>query len=138
MNGQTPGFEEPTRTFVLVFEDDDYAGAEVVCRRRVPMRVYFDISKAQGSQDVVVIEESLRTFGDRVLQSWNVTSGGKALPANGDGMIDISPEFAMLILTAWSRAVSAVPRPLAPPSPAGEPFPEQSIPMVALSESLPS
>ena len=126
-------FEEPARSYRLVFEDEDYAGAEVVCRRRVPMSVYFDISRAQEQRDIVVVESALRTFGEHVLESWNVTAAGQVLPSDGDGMLGISPEFALMIIGAWLRAITDVPVPLVEPSANGLPPPELSIPMVPLS-----
>ena len=128
------GFEEPARTLTLVFDDEDYAGAEVVCRRNVAMRVYFEIARSQSGDS----ESAMRLFGDHVLHAWNIERKGEALPADGEGMLDISPEFALLIISSWTRVVTDIPRPLDEPSPNGVPLPEQPIPMVALSGSQPS
>lgn len=131
------GFEEPARTLTLVFDDEDYAGAEVICRRNVATRLYFDISKANAGA-TEEIEVALRLFGDHVLHAWNIERKGKVLSADGEGMLDISPEFALLIVASWVRALTEVPRPLDEPSPNGVPLPAQPIPMVALSGSQPS
>lgn len=110
------GFEEPARTYRLVFEDPDFAGAEVVCRRRVPMRVYLQMAAAEGKRDSAAVQAALHLFGDQVLESWNVLHDGQPLPADGEGMLDISPEFSMLILASWLAAVAEVPSPLGPAS----------------------
>ena len=127
------GFEEPKRTFRLVFEDEDFAGAEVICRRRVSMRVYFEIAKVEESRDAAAVETALRLFGDEILDNWNVEVDGKPRPANGDGMLDLSPEFGLLILSAWLRAVTELPTPLGDQSNAGNGLPVASMPMVSLS-----
>lgn len=127
------GFEEPQDTARLVFEGD-YAGAEVVCRLNVPLGTYFAIGKSQsGGNDAA--EEALRLLGDNVLVAWNVERNGQPVPANGDGMMQISPRFATLILGEWLKVAAEVPAPLDDRSTSGVPYPAQSIPAAALSGS---
>src|SRR3989304_7652795 len=129
------GFEEPVRTATLVFEDEDYAGAEVVCRRNVSMGTYFEIARAGEVGNAEASEAAFRLFGERVLASWNVTVEGEPLPASGEGMLGLSPEFAALILSAWTRAVTDMPAPLGEPSVNGSSAKAPSIPMEVLSGS---
>ena len=128
------GFEEPSDTVTLVIEGD-YAGAEVKCLLNVPLSVYFGIARAQSSNDT---EAAFRLLGDEVLDSWNVTLGGVALPATGDGMLMVSPKFATMIVGAWVEAAANPPAPLGESSGDGLPFPAAPIPMETLSASLSS
>lgn len=106
-------FKEPSRTLRIVFDDEDYAGAEVVCRRTVPMSVYFGMARAQQGENIGEIEEAVRAFGDDVLVSWNVVDeDDNALPANGEGMTAVSFLFARQILAGWMAGMAGLPAPL--------------------------
>lgn len=110
-------FKEPSRTLRIVFDDEDYAGAEVVCRRTVPMSVYFGMARAQQGENIGEIEEAVKAFGDEVLVSWNVVDDDdKPLPANGEGMTAVSFMFARQILSGWMAGMAGLPGPLVEPS----------------------
>ena len=129
---------EPEDTVRLVFEREDYKGLEVVCRRNVPMRVYFELARAEKSAGYEQVEEAMRLFGDKVLLSWNFAPDGVELPANAEGMIDGSFELARLLIRAWMQAIASVSAPLDETSTDGEPSLVESMPMVTSSASQPS
>lgn len=125
------GFEVPRKQFRLVFEDADYAGAEVVCRS-VSLGAFMEYLNVLGLDTVAEVESLLRRFGDEVLVSWNWEIDGKPLPADGTGFLAIPPEASRQIMSAWQLAVRGVSVPLADASRNGAPLPGAPIPMETL------
>ena len=129
------GFEVPRRTIRLVFDDEEMAGAEVVCRS-TSVQVYLDLLRVQSAASLDEIEGFVRRFGDEIIESWNLTRDGEPLPADGATLTTLEPATFRLMFQAWVQGMSGVSGPLAAPSPGGELYPGQSIPaMVPLSES---
>lgn len=101
------GFKVPKKTFRLVFEDEDYAGAEIVCRS-VKLSELFEIT---GMSDKP--KEMFRRFGDEVVVEWNLEDDdGKPLPADGEGMLAQPVEFSNVLVKAWSEGLTTVAAPL--------------------------
>lgn len=122
------GFEVPAKTYRLVFEDEDYAGAEVRCRSTSIGRL----------NEIASSTEAMRLFGDEILIDWNLTENGEPVPATGEGMVRVPVEFGRAILNAWTQALVGISGPLGGPSSNGAGSAVPEIPMVILSESPPS
>ena len=118
MAGKNGHYEVPRRKAAIRFEGTAYDGAEVVCRLDVPLQMFLDFQRmAARTDDPEVLEQTFRRFGDEVLESWNLSEGGKEVPATADGFLRQPPAFAMLILSKWMESIGAAPDPLVAPVP---------------------
>lgn len=80
---------------------------------------------------------SMKRFGDRLI-SWNLTVGGEALPADGDGMARADQALIRALQTAYVQMIVGGVHdadPLSDSSTSGENSPAPEIPMAPLSES---
>ena len=134
------GFVRERRAYRLVFEDD-LAGLEVVAQS-VGLGDYFVISELASvklplsAADVGKFRKLLKAFAD-VLVSWNLESSlGVPVPATYEGLLTQDPYLIVSVVGAWMDAIAGVSGPLGPPSSDTERFPEESLPMEALSPSL--
>jgi hypothetical protein len=129
------GFKLPTRTARLIFEDEDYRGAEVVAKFNLP------IGRVIAAQDIATtgnIKELCQTVAD-LLVSWNLEDDeGKPIPATYEGVKAISTEFLLMLLQAWAGAQVGPSKNSEAPSTSGSPSVEESIPMETSSASQPS
>jgi len=109
------GFRLPQREAVVTFEDTDFDGAEVRLRLSAPMRLLFQFQNMDGS-DANASEQTIRTFGDRILIGWNVEGeDGASVPATGDGLLEMPMDFTVALFKAWAEAATGVPAPLGAP-----------------------
>ena len=100
-------FMVPQRELHINLEGD-FAGAELTCKLDVSIKTFIELQKLSAHEDTVI--ESYKMFGDEVLISWNFTDEkGKTLPANGEGMLQLSPALAIGILGAWTTQASGNP-----------------------------
>ena len=98
------GFKIPNRK--LVIELADFEGAEVTCLLDVQMKTFFSLQDL--ASDNKSIESAYTTFGNEILDSWNLeTAEGKAIPATADGMLSIPPALAIALMSAWTEQVSS-------------------------------
>ena len=98
------GFKIPNRK--LVIELADFEGAEVTCLLDVKMKTFFSLKDL--ASDNKSIESAYTTFGNEILDSWNLeTAEGKAIPATADGMLSIPPALAIALMSAWTEQVSS-------------------------------
>lgn len=98
------GFKIPNRK--LVIELADFEGAEVTCLLDVKMKTFFSLQDL--ASDNKSIESAYTTFGNEILDSWNLeTAEGKAIPATADGMLSIPPALAIALMSAWTEQVSS-------------------------------
>jgi hypothetical protein len=98
------GFKIPNRK--LVIELADFEGAEVTCLLDVQMKTFFSLQDL--ASDNKSIESAYTTFGNEILESWNLeTAEGKAIPATADGMLSIPPALAIALMSAWTEQVSS-------------------------------
>lgn len=124
MAGKNGHYEVPRRTARIKFEGTDYDGAEIICRLDMPLQMMFDferlarLSKAGKEIDPEVLEQTFRRFGDEALESWNLSVGGKPVPATAEGFLAQPPPFAMLIVSKWMETVGDTPDPLVATAPA--------------------
>lgn len=132
------------RTIRLTWADGEFAGLEIRARR-VSIETFFDlaplidgqlnVSDPQGREELRAL---FAQFGE-VLVSWNVEDeDGTPIPCTAEEFVRQDPAFVREVLDEWAAAISGVSAPLEQPSPAGEPFPEESLPMETLSPSLAS
>jgi len=117
-------FTIPTRALVMIFDDGDYAGAEVKVRMNVPLGVLWEIqAMAQDNP-----RPAFDLFGDRVLLEWNLRSdGGEAIPVTSDGMNELPVDLAILIMEKWAEVVFKAPAPLPNSSPNGVTSAEEDV-----------
>lgn len=122
------------KTVAVEITEGDYAGARATCAGDLSLGAYFAFTKGGAAA-----EEGghiLERFGREILLDWNIDDkDGNPLPANEEGLLAIPLELASALLKGWNEAMSGVPSPLDDESGDGLPYPEQSIPMVTLSES---
>ena len=98
------GYKIPNRK--LVIELADYEGAEVTCLLDVKMKTFFGLQDL--ASDNKSIESAYTTFGNEILESWNLeTADGKAIPATAEGMMEIPPAIAIALMSAWTEQVSS-------------------------------
>ena len=134
----TVGFERERRQYRLIFEGD-LAGLEVSARS-VGLGEYLAISDLANvtmplkAGDVARFKRLLKAFSEALVE-WNLEERGQPVSADHDGLLSQEPDLVLRIVLAWMDAVAGVSVPLGQPSNDGEPFPEASLPMEALSLS---
>jgi hypothetical protein len=130
------GYQPKRTVYRLQFEDPEMEGLEVRARS-VSTGQLLMISALQGKAELT--EEEIDTLIGafaKALVSWNVEEeDGTPVPATAEGVKSQEIGFVQAIVWAWVDALTGVAAPLGPSSPGGEPFPEVSIPMEALSPS---
>jgi hypothetical protein len=98
------GFKIPNRK--LIIELADYDGAEITCLLDVKMKTFFSLQDLASDNES--IESAYTTFGNEILESWNLeTASGEGIPANSEGMMSIPPSIAIAIMNAWIEQVSS-------------------------------
>lgn len=141
-------FESPRTVYKLEFEGaEGFAGLVVRVRaltftesRNAHDLLYTpwlsdpDLSREDADAKV---DEIHKLFADHLVD-WNLTDGGKPVPATLDGLRSQEGTFIGRLITAWRNNTLGVSVPLEQPSADGEPLAELSIPMESLSESLAS
>ncbi len=123
------------RTLHLTFEQPhDLAGLEVVMRRpRMRDLLDADSFLATGAQRDESTVRAIETLAEAI-ESWNLEDDdGEPVEPSLDVLKDLDPDFTLGLVQAWTGQFRAVTPPLERPSPAGEPFPEASLPMEVLS-----
>ena len=110
---KTKGFRLPEKTARFLFEESEFTGAEVVARLTVPIGLLLEVQELAQSGNLGVYNR----FGEAILQNWNLEDRkGNPLPANGEGMAQVTTEFANELIKQWLEAVANPPGPLAEPS----------------------
>jgi hypothetical protein len=134
------GYKRPT--LKLAFEAAEMDGLEVRCRRP-SVGAYFDLLDAADKP--IGDEANRRVLAEHVMPliiDWNLEDeDGVPVPATVDGFLAQDTPFIRQITQAVVDVNRQVPGPLAGPSPDGEPFPVDSIPMEIRSpdqQSLPA
>jgi len=118
-------FKFKQRTARLIFEDEEYAGAEVRVQLDFPIGEFMLIQRLQSDPDSV---EQLCQFIASVLIDWNLEDAKGPIPATYEGVLRIPPLFTRRLCEELVKALTAPAAPLVPPSPAGKLSEEPSIP----------
>ncbi|WP_049562245.1 hypothetical protein [Nonomuraea sp. SBT364] len=141
------GFVRP-RTLKLTWADGEFAGLEIRARRS-SLETYFqfapildggiDVSTPDGRKEFL---DLFLEFGE-YLVSWNLEDENEhgtrtPIPCTPQEFLNQDPRFVREVLDQWADAIAGVAAPLDSKSASGEPFPEASLPMDALSPSLAS
>ena len=130
------GYRRQTKTYKLVFRDEEFDGLEVRAKS-MPLGVFLDMEAAafeadRGSKEKGL--EMMQYFSD-VLTSWNVEDEkGNPVPTTVDGLLTQDFDFVQEIIATWKLAMIGVDAPLRQNSPGGEQFQEGLIPMETWSE----
>lgn len=142
-----PGYRPKRKLFELDFSETEYAGLEVTTKsisvkglmKIAALADQFEDTDDQGADEVMAVVEELFERFARVLVSWNVEDDdGKPVEANQEGLESQDLDFAMAVIFAWIKTVSAAPPPLQGASPSGEISLEGSLDLAGASRSLPS
>lgn len=137
------GYKRPKKVYKLVFADEEFAGLEVRATS-IPLGQLMEFEEAfelatKDAPTVAIGNERatnlFKLFVD-VIVDWNLEDeSDQPVPVSVDGLLSCERDFVIQLVAAWKIAVSGVSRPLEQPSPDGEQFQEQSIPMEIPSES---
>tara|TARA_R110000765_G_scaffold65874_1_gene127668 strand:+ start:163 stop:543 length:381 start_codon:yes stop_codon:yes gene_type:complete len=101
------GWTIPKRELTIKLEGD-FEGAELTCKLDVSIKIFLELQKL--SSDASTIVKSYEMFGNNILLNWNFTNeDGSKLPANGKGMLELTPAIAIGILGAWTNQASGNP-----------------------------
>ncbi len=132
------GFKAPKKLYRLTFADDtDLAGLEVTMSS-VPMGSLLEIQQLTGSaedvaQDMTGFHRMIEIFTGAML-SWNLEDDfDQPVPTTPDGVLTLDPDVIMVIIAAWTKAISGVSDPLDAGSTSGPTSLEASLPMEPLS-----
>ena len=109
-------FKFSQRTALLVFEDEEYAGAEVRVRLDFPIGEFIAIQRLQSDPDSA---EQLCRFLASILIDWNLEDEQGDIPATYEGVLRISPLFTRQLCEELVKAMQPS-SPLVQPSPAGK------------------
>jgi hypothetical protein len=100
-----------------------------------------DLSVMKGADLEQALEsvDGLFTRFAKSLKAWNLDDDdGRPVPETADGVRGQELDFILEITMAWMDAIASVDIPLPQPANGSGTFPEGSIPMEPLSQSLPS
>ncbi|MEU6785908.1 hypothetical protein ABZ912_42535 [Nonomuraea angiospora] len=134
------------KTFLLKWDDGEFEGLEVrvrsiSVRRFLQLGPLLEASFSDGfsEKDIAEMEALFREFS-QTLVSWNLADEDtdEPVPCTFDAFMDQDIAFVKEIISSWAEHIAGVAAPLEQPSPGGEPFPEESLPMETLSPSLAS
>ena len=127
------------RNLRIVFEDGDYAGAEIVCRLNVPIGIVMELSRlstALTALEASAFEDLATRFVDDALVEWNLEEeDGSSVELSQEGFRSLPLPLRQAMIMHWVTKVAEVPVPLGAKSSAGNGSVVPAIPMVALSES---
>lgn len=132
------GFTRKSKTYKLVFEDEQYEGFTITMRSlSVGELLDFDdlrLSPATTAQEQRDKVRGIATALTGAISSWNLEDEeGDPVPVTEAAILGLDGEMVDAIVEAWVSALIGVSRPLVPRSPGGETTLEASIPMETLS-----
>lgn len=132
------GYKPKRKIYHLDFAGTDFEGLNVSIRG-LNTGQYMDLFQAKAEAEAGGETNNLLTIMASRLVAWNVEADDDMpVPATLDGIKTQDLDLNLAIVNAWTTAMAGVPAPLEQPSTSGESFPEESIPMAALSPSLAS
>lgn len=128
------GFKVKPRTYKLVFEDEEYAGAVVRATSfsTAEMLELEDLQERAQSGDSAALRSVFVRIVDRIID-WNLEDeNGEDLPVSMESMYALDFHFVGQMITALGVAIAGVPAPLERRLTSGGTSLEQSIPMETL------
>ncbi len=128
-------FKRKRKVYKLDFSGTEYDGLEVRVRG-LTTGEYLEIvslSAPSGEGDKET-EGMLRMFANHLI-SWNLEDeeSGELVPTTYEGVKSNDFVMNMYIINAWTDAIASIPEKTEKKSNSGQPVPEASIPMTALS-----
>jgi hypothetical protein len=131
------GYKREKKVYTLVFDDAEFEGLEIKTRS-ISLGKYLEMQTLIDSE--LNRENIDKLFGEfaGILLSWNLEDDDGPVPITVEGLYSQDLDFVKAIIDAWRDAMVGVHAPLPQSSPGGEPSPEASIPMEALSGNLAS
>lgn len=127
------GYKRAGKTFVLKFDDEEYAGLEVEVGS-ASLGTMLNLQRlseklGEGGSNADIINEMMDVFAGRLL-SWNlVDDQDQPVPTTVEGLSTQDMPFVMALIAAWTQAIAGVSAPLAGSSPSGGTSLEASLPM---------
>ena len=107
---QTKGdsFVLSRRDALLTFpEGHDYEGVEIRAKLDVSLRTFLDLQKIGSDTTPDETAEVFKKFGDIIVQEWNILDEDHiAVPATGDGFLELPPAICTAIIEAWSAQIT--------------------------------
>ncbi len=105
---------------------EKFPGLEVVVKVATTFEEFETMQRIGTAGMGADMDGALREFGDKFLDSWNATSRGTDLPADGDGFSRASLPVKFAILSAWLDLMRGPSAPLEQESSSGLDSPEDS------------
>jgi len=119
-------FKFHQRTAKLIFEDEDYAGAEVRVSLDFPIGDFLTLQRLQADPNSI---EQLCKFIAGLLVDWNLEDAkGVAIPVTYEGVLQVPPLFVRRLCEELVKALSEPTVPLVKESPDGSQSEEPSTP----------
>lgn len=129
------GFKPPRKAYKLQFEDEEYAGLEIVARS-LSVADFLKISSLADDVKGKTEAEAASSVNDlfasfaRSVVRWNIEDDDdKPVPVSLDGVKTLEFDFVISVIQAWLSAMTDVEPGLGKDSNSGNPALEQSLPM---------
>ena len=105
-----------------------YPGVEVEVRTAVSMRDFMAMQKMAdiGSGDVDGVEEAISIFGEKFIESWNVSVNGEPLAPSGEALAKMPLAFQLELTSRWFGLIRGPSGPLGSASSTPSDSPEPS------------
>jgi len=122
-----PTYQVPARTVLFSFEDGDLKGLEAVFRLNISLDAYFDLLTLAGvagdrKAGLEAVRNLIRQVAEIGLVSWNLTDGGKPVPATAEAFTAHLPSAsAARLVNRYLSEIGALSGPLVSPSANGAP-----------------
>jgi hypothetical protein len=103
------GYKRPVKTFVIEFDDEEYAGLEVEVKS-LPLGEFLRVSKMMQNDDKSDehVEELLKVFAGALVR-WNLTEeDDTAVPCDYSGVLTLDIDFAMAVIGGWVNGMADV------------------------------
>lgn len=110
--------EVETATFALTGE---HKGAKMELVIEMSLQDYLDLkamtsvagfqegaTEDEVSEAMIQFTDKVRSWGNEIIESWNLRRKGKPLPANGDGFLKLPSELRNAILRTWMEHMGSL------------------------------
>lgn len=124
------GFKKPERNIRLIFEDPDFAGAEILCTRNANFQFLQDMDDIDTEE---LFAERVDQWVKTAVTEWNLENeDGTPTAKDGPSFLSEWPaEFVLSTIKVWRKALFGLPDPLVEESPNG--LMEQDLNLAELS-----